>query len=109
MPPTLTRKPGPSPFKDATAADRIRELREDRGLTWWGLQGAVRRLADEQNWLKPGGLGAVDADTIKAIEEDDHVPSLRVQLVLSLFFGVDRRSIWKPQNRRAVTRDRVPA
>ena len=101
--------PGPTAYTDFVAAERLTTLREDRGLEQEGLAKAIRRHALKQGWLKEGGYGAVSADTIRSIEKDGHYPSLRVQLALALFFGVDRREWWKPQNRRPVIRTRVAA
>lgn len=104
--PTLSEppRPGPTPYEDFSGADTIRRLREDAGLTWNGLARAIRRRAIAQGWNAPDGPGALDPATIKAIEKG-HLPSLRKQLVLALFFGVDRRDIWKPENKRIVIRE----
>lgn len=100
--------PGPTPFTDYVAGDRIATLREDRGLSREGLAKALRLHAEANGWLKPGGIGAVSAETVKAIEEG-HLPSERVRLALALFFGVDRRSIWDARNQREVPREPVAA
>ena len=95
------------PFTDRTAAERLAELREDRGLSQEGLALAVAQIAMANGWLKPGGIGKVDADTIRRIERDGHCPSERVRLVLALFLGVQIREIWEPRNRRYVDRKRA--
>lgn len=97
------------PFIDNVAAQRLAELREDRGFSQEGLASAIRKHALAQGWLKPNGLGAVDADTIRRIERDGHCPSERVRLVLSLFFEVPIREIWEPSHRRQLARRRVAA
>lgn len=94
------------PFTDSIAAQRLTELREDRGLSQEGLAVAVHRYAKEQGWLKPNGLGAVTADTIRSIERTGHCPSERVRLVLALFLNVPVRDLWEPRNRRYVPRHR---
>lgn len=86
------------PFIDQIAAAQIRDLRETAGLSQEGLARALRLKAEREGWYHE--RGAVDAFTIRAIEQLDHLPSLRVQMALSLFFGVDRRAIWRPENRQ---------
>lgn len=98
-----SRPPGPTPFVDYSGADAVRRLREDAGKTWNGLAAAIKRRGIQNGWTCPDGPGTVDADTIRRIEEG-HLPSLRVQVVLCLYFGVDRRAIWKLENRRPIMR-----
>jgi DNA-binding XRE family transcriptional regulator len=88
------------PYADHVAAARLVELREDAGLSQEALAHAIKRYAQEQDWYKLHG--AVDAFTIRSIERDGHCPSERVRLVIALYFGAQPRSIWQPQNRRAV-------
>lgn len=99
-----SKPPGPTPFVDYSGGDTLRGLREDAGKSWNGLADAIRRRAIQSGWTHADGPGTVDADTIHRIEEG-HLPSLRVQVVLALYFGTDRREIWKPENRRSVMRD----
>lgn len=86
------------PFIDHSAADRLRELREDRGLEVEGLALAIRRRATDEGWYKVHG--AVDAFTLRRIERHGHYPSARVRLVIALYFEVDHRELWRPGNRR---------
>jgi DNA-binding XRE family transcriptional regulator len=95
------------PFTDYVAADRVVELREARGLSQEGLANAIAQVARERGWLKPGGIGRVDADTIRRIERDGHCPLERVRLVVALFFEVPIRDIWTPTNRRHVERQQT--
>jgi hypothetical protein len=91
------------PFVDYTAADRIRELREDRGLSNEALANAIKRYALEQDWAKVHGT--VDPFTLRRIEHDGHCPSERVRVVIALFFEVRPRDIWRRENRREVEND----
>lgn len=91
------------PFIDYSAADRVRELREDRGLSVEGLANAIKRYAAAQGWAKVHGT--VDAFTLRRIEEDGHCPSERVRLVIALFFEIRPREIWRPESRRAIDHD----
>lgn len=84
------------PFTDRQAARKIRELREDAGYSQEGLAAALRRKANAGNW--PHEVGTVDAFTIRAIEDHDHVPSQRIKVALSLFFGVSHRELWERDN-----------
>lgn len=84
------------PFTDRQAAVKIRELREDAGYTQDGLAKALRRKALAGGW--PPEIGTVDAFTIRAIEDHDHVPSQRIKVALSIFFDVSHRDLWKREN-----------
>lgn len=90
------------PYTDNTAAERLIELREGRGLSQEGLATAIKRHARENGWLEVGGIGAIDGVTIRKIEETNRCPSERVRLVIALYFGVAIRDIWHPANRRQV-------
>lgn len=83
---------------DHRAADTIRELREDRGLSQEALGKAVKREALARGWYKVHG--AVDPYTIRRIEDTGHVPSERVRMAIALYFEMQPREIWQPQNRR---------
>ena len=85
------------PSVDPTAAERLRELRG--WLSPEALADAIEKRAKAENWP----MGAVDAYTIRRIEgipgrldRPPFVPSMRVQVVIATFFGVDRRAIWEP-------------
>lgn len=90
------------PFTDHAAAHRLRDLREDQGLTVEGLAKAIRRHASQQGWIKVHG--AVDAYTLRRIEDHGHKPSPRVRLVIALYFGVSHRDIWQPGAARPIDR-----
>lgn len=88
-----------SAFVDHGAGAQIRELREDRGLNSpEALAADIRRAARTAPW---GERGSVDAWTIRQIERNGRVPGMRIQFVLSHYFGVDRRAIWVPGRQRA--------
>lgn len=95
-------KRGQLPYIDHRAADRVRELREDAGLSVEGLANAIKRKAKAEGWLAPGGLGAIDPFTLRRIERSGHCPSERKRLVIALYFGLTPRDIWIPANRRHV-------
>ena len=84
------------PFTDRQAARKVRELREDAGLSQERLAAALRRRARAGDW--PAEVGTVDASTIRAIEDLDHVPSQRIKVALALYFDVPWRSIWEREN-----------
>lgn len=88
------------PFVDYIAADRVRNLREDRGLSVEGLAKAIKLAGNADQWGQVHG--AVDAFTLRRVEREGHCPSERVRLVLALFFGIDRRDLWNPANRRPI-------
>lgn len=90
------------PFIDYRAADRLRELREDAGLSQEGLATAIKRKALAEGWLREGGHGTVNAFTIRRIEKDGHCPSERKRLVIALYFDTRPSTIWAPSNRRQV-------
>jgi transcriptional regulator with XRE-family HTH domain len=84
-------------FIDHVAAQNLRSLREERGLSPEALATEIRLAAKTAPW---GMRGCVDAHTLRRIERRGHVPGPRIQFVLSHFFGVDRREIWNPTNAR---------
>lgn len=97
------------PFIDQHAKAKVRELREERGLSQEGLAIAIRRHARREGWLSEDGIGAVDPFTIRRIESFGHCPSERIRLVIALFFGVRPNDIWQPSNRLKVTREQRDA
>lgn len=88
------------PFIDIRAADQLRALREDRGLSVEALATDIKRVAARNDWYKVHG--AVDAFTLRRIEDQGHCPSERVRLVVALYFGLRPSEIWQPANRRPV-------
>lgn len=84
-------------FIDTHAAEKLAELREDAGFSQEGFAKALRAKAEEEGWSKV--YGAVDAFTIRAIEDYSHVPGARVRLLIALFLEVQPRDIWVPANR----------
>jgi hypothetical protein len=84
-------------FIDHFAAQRLRQMREEAGLSPEAMADQIRRAAKTAPW---GDRGAVDAHTIRRIERRGHVPGPRVQFVLSNFFGTQMRDIWVPANRQ---------
>lgn len=88
------------PFEDHHAAATLRDLREDAGLSVERLAESIRRKAEQERWYKLHG--AVDADTLRRIEDTGHCPSERIRLVIALFFDRRPRDIWRPENRLTV-------
>lgn len=85
------------PFIDWQAANTVRDLREDAGLSQEGLANAVKRRGLAEGWYREHG--ALDAFTVRAIEKHGHVPGQRIKVALALFFGVSHRQIWRAENR----------
>lgn len=77
--------------KDRNAARRIRELRIDRGLTPEGLSYEVQKVA-------PGF--PVSGRTIRRIEGEHVVPSVRVMFGIAAVFGMVPSQIWAPASKR---------
>ena len=94
-------------FFDVNAGATLIELREGLGLSPEALAKRIAERARRENW----DVGAVDAWTIREIEGNPakgklpRIPKIRVQVVMAMFYGVDRRDIWKPG--RAVERPTV--
>lgn len=81
-------------FVDYHAARRIKAMREELGLSSpEALAHEIRLQAVIADW---GRRGTVDAHTIRRIEKRGHVPSIRIQFVLAMFFGVRMRELWLP-------------
>lgn len=83
---------------DHAAAQRIREQRELCGFSPEALSAAVKEASLEAPW---GDRGAVDAHTIRRIENTGHVPGPRVQFVLARFlFDQTPHEVWLPRASR---------
>lgn len=70
---------------DRLAADLLSELREDRGLSPEALSRAIFIA----------GHGYVSGRTIRNIEKDATVPTLRVRGSIALYFARTPRGIWR--------------
>lgn len=83
---------------DHVAAQRIRDQREIMGFSPEALSAAIKEASVDENW---GGRGAVDAHTIRRIENTGHVPGTRVQFVLARFlFEETPHEVWQPRPSR---------
>lgn len=71
--------------KDERAAALLTQLREDAGLSPEALSRAIF-VAD---------LGFVSGRTIRNIENEHHVPTLRVRASIARYFDRNPRSIWR--------------
>ncbi len=85
---------------DYIAAERLADLREQRGLSREALAADIRRVAVEQGSFRVHG--AVDAFTIRRIERDGHCPSERVRLVIARYFELNPKDIWDRSNRHRI-------
>ena len=79
------------PYTDRVAAQILKQLREDSGLSPEALALEIRQAARTAPW---GNRGAVDAHTIRRIEADGHIPGPRVRFVLAHYFDVQPNEIW---------------
>lgn len=86
---------------DIHAAERIREMREARGMSPEALASDITRRAMSEGW---GTRGTVNAHTIRRIEAQGHVPGPRVAFVLASYFGLAPHQVWEPANRRLANR-----
>lgn len=80
---------------DTYASQKLRELREEQGLSPEALAAQIAAQSLNQGW---GGRGTVDAHTIRRVERYGHVPSTRVRFVLASYFGLRPSSIWLERN-----------
>lgn len=84
---------------DDYAAQRVRELREERGMSPEALATDIHIAARNASW---GRRGAVNAHTIRRIE-GGHVPGLRVRFVIASYFGLAMGDLWpRSRQRRSV-------
>lgn len=86
------------PFIDTYAADRIREMRDQRGLSPEALAREISKASRAHGWER----GSVDAHTIRKIEGTGHVPTTRVRFVVSSYFGLLPHELWEPWRKREV-------
>lgn len=77
------------PLIDFLGSKRLRELREDQGLSPEALAQEIRSRAMAEGWKR----GTVDAYTIRRAERG-FVPSLRSRHVLASYFQVRPGEIW---------------
>lgn len=82
---------------DHYAAQRLRDMREERGLSPEALSREIALMAEKADW---GSRGAVDAHTIRRIERRGHVPGPRIAFVVANYFGLRPNELWMPSNRR---------
>lgn len=82
---------------DHYAAQRVRDMREERGLSPEALSREISSMAASAGW---GTRGSVDAHTIRRIERRGHVPGPRIAFVLASYFGLKPHELWVPANRR---------
>lgn len=81
--------------RDWQASDRVRELRENEGLSRSELAQAIERLAS-----KPGRPYTVSRKTIDRIEEMGAEPTVRVKFAIARFFELDVTEIWSGNRAR---------
>lgn len=79
--------------KDRNAARRIRELRIDRGLTPEGLSYAIHKVAPDF---------PVSGRTIRRIELQHVIPSVRVMFGIAKAFDMVPSQIWTVPSRQRV-------
>lgn len=85
------------PLIDFHAAQRIAEMRKDRGMSPEALADDIRAHSLREDW---GTRGAADAHTIRRIERYGHVPGERVAFVMASYFGLRPSELWMPANQR---------
>lgn len=79
--------------RDLAAAARLRELRENRGLSPEQLPYFMARA----------GVEPVSGKTIRRIEGKGAIPQVRVKFALASFFGVTVSTIWSQFERAGVS------
>lgn len=94
------------PAIDIHAAQRLRDLRVERGLSPEALAQEIAAASRKAGW---GERGAVNAHTLRRIEGQGHIPGPRVAFVVAAYFGLKPTELWDPGNRRAPARVRVAA
>ena len=77
--------------RNRQAAELIRKLRIDEGLTPEDLAHQIAR----------DGGGIVSGRTVRRIESEGAIPTVRIQFALARHFGMVPSDLWKPQRRRA--------
>lgn len=82
---------------DHYAAHRLRDMREERGLSPEALAREIVAQAKRESW---GSRGVVDPHTIRRVERHGHVPGPRIMFVLAAYFGMRPHEMWVPANRR---------
>lgn len=79
--------------KDQDAADLIRRLRTNEGLTPEGLAAAIRDKAMAAGI--PASRVSISGDTIRLIERTGREPGVRVKYALAFYFNRRPGHIWK--------------
>lgn len=82
---------------DHYASQRLRDMRESRGLSPEALAQEIAAKAKSAGW---GCRGTVDAHTIRRIERRGHVPGPRIAFVVAAYFDLVPHELWLPANRR---------
>lgn len=77
--------------RNRQAAELIRQMRTDEGLTPEALAYQIAR----------DGGGIVSGRTIRRIESEGAIPTVRVQFALARHFGMSPTDLWRPQRRKA--------
>lgn len=80
---------------DIYAAQDLKRMRKERGLSPEDLADEICLVAAREGW---GKRGTVDAHTIRRIERYGHVPGDRVCFVLASYFGKVPHEVWIPHN-----------
>lgn len=83
------------PIIDTAAAAQLERLREAAGHSPESLARELQERAKSEGW---GRRGAVDAHTIRRIEDFGHRPGTRVRFVLASYFGVPVNEMWRDDN-----------
>jgi len=80
--------------RNRQAAELIRAFRIDEGLTPEALAHSISRM----------GAGPVSGRTIRRIEREGAVPTVRIQFALAQHFGMAPSQLWPPPKLRTVAR-----